>query len=276
MTLGSATIGSAASPFRGIFVTGGGDSNGDTINDDILGGVNTGAGQNLFAGRGAIAAEAYDLGNYNIPLPPIDTAWMDANAIDLTSTTQATTHNVGLNAGALELTGPYKQGPTWYYPDINQTDGTNSILFNSTTKVLTINGIIKVSSLDISDDITYAGSGTLYVTGNTLIDGNVLPTILASYPTTNVLGVVTAGNLTLGSSASQLLLTGAYYTAGTATSSKQTELAGTIVCRQFNITAQVPKIWQIPSLAINLPPGMPGATPVWVITERTWREIRNG
>jgi len=80
------------------------------------------------------------------------------------------------------------------------------------------------------------------------------------------------GDLTLPSS-SQKLLTGAYYTAGMATSSKQNELAGTIVCKNFNITAQVPKIWQVPSLSTSLPPGMPGVDAVWVFTDRTWREI---
>ena len=90
--------------------------------------------------------------------------------------------------------------------------------------------------------------------------------------TKNVFGVVSR-DITLGDDASQMLLTGAYYTFGTATSSKQTELAGTIVCKNFNITAQVPSIWQVPSLSTNLPPGMPGSDAVWVFTDRTWREI---
>ena len=138
--------------------------------------------------------------------------------------------------------------------------------------MLEIKGIVKVSSLNISDNITYSGSGTIYVTGTTVINGNVLPAADASYPTTNVLGVVSAGNMTLPSVATRLL-TGAYYSALTITSSMQTQLAGTIVCKNFNITAQVPKFWQVPSLADNLPPGMPGGDPVWVFTERTWKDL---
>ena len=209
-------------------------------------------------------------------MPSIDTGWMDANSQDLTMITESTIHNTGLNTGDLELTGKYKEGPTWYYPDIYQTDGTNTITFESDTKLLSISGIIKVSSLIISDDITYEGTGTIYVTGDVLIDGNVLPSAPGSYPTTNVLGVIAGGNTTLGDDSSQLKLTGAYYCAGTVTSSKQTELAGTMVCQNFSITAQVPKIWQVPSLALNLPPGMPGATPFWVFTELTWREVFEG
>jgi hypothetical protein len=271
MSVGSADIGSSSSPFKGIYVTDGDDGDGNGVNDDIIGGDNAGAGQNLYADKGATSAEAYDLGDYDIS-PSIDTVWLDANSLDLTGTTEVDSFGIGLDNGNLELTGKHKEGPTWYYPDINKTDGTNSIFFNSTTNILTINGIIKVLSLNINDDITYDGRGIIYTTGMTLIDGDVLPDTDGTYPTANVFCVVSTGNMTLPSSAKKRL-TGAYYTAGTATSSKQNQLAGTIVCKDFNITAQVPKIWQVPSLSANLPTGMPGSDAVWVFTDRTWREI---
>jgi len=284
MSVGSADIGSSSSPFKGIYVTDG-DAGAYGVNDDIIGGDNAGAGQNLYADEGAASAEAYDLGDYNITMPSIDTVWLDANSLDLTGTTQITGEirgnsatddgetEKGLIAGALDLTKNWHHRHDNYYPDINKTDGTNSINFNSETRVLTINGIVKVSSLNISDDITYAGNGTIYTTGTTMIDGNILPVTDETYPTTNVFGLVSTGDITLGDQSAQMLLTGAYYTAGTAFSGKQTELAGTIVCQNFNITNQVPKIWQIPSLSTNLPPGMPGSDAVWVFTDRTWREI---
>lgn len=274
MSVGSADIGSSSSPFKGIYVTDG-DAGADGVNDDIIGGDNAGAGQNLYADKGATSAEAYDLGDYNITMPSIDTVWLDANSLDLTGIDQyvgPVGDQKGLIAGALELTENYKVTGTDYFPNISQTDGTNSISFDSDTNVLTINGIVKASSLNISDDITYAGNGTIYVTGTTLIDGDVLPATDGTYPTTNVFGVISTGNMTLPSS-SHKLLTGAYYTAGTATSSKQNQLAGTIVCKDFNITDNVPEIWQVPSLSANLPPGMPGAAAVWVFIDRTWREI---
>ncbi|MFH2013084.1 MAG: PilX N-terminal domain-containing pilus assembly protein [Pseudomonadota bacterium] len=275
MSLGSGFIGELASSFKGIYITDGADSDNDGVNDDIIGGINGGIGQNLFANEGAIAPMEYDLGDHNLTLPPIDTAWLNANSLDLTGTSQyvgPSSDERGLIGGALQISGKYKKGPTWYYPDLNQSDANGSISFNSNTSVLTINGIVKVSSLYISSDITYAGRGTIYVTGTTNIDGNVLPTTAASYPTTNVIGVISTGNMTFPSSA-QKLLTGAYYSSAEISSSKQNELAGTIVCQNFNITAQVPKIWQVPSLAWNLPPGMPGAGQIWVFTKRTWREI---
>jgi hypothetical protein len=35
----------------------------------------------------------------------------------------------------------------------------------------------------------------------------------------------------------------------------------------------VPNIFQVPSLPGNLPYGMVGAYPVWIVSERSWREL---
>ncbi len=277
MTAGTATLGLGTSPFRGIYVTTGRDSGSNGVNDDILGGDNDGSDQNIFARKGASSAEAYDLGDVHTAIPLIDTTYMTDNSIDLTGTTD----NEGLVAGALILNSNTSLPPPVHTYDISQNgtspSGTGcSIVFDGNTNLLIVTGIVKVKSLTISHDITYStppGGGTIYVTGATLVDGDVLPATPGSYPTINVLGVVGAGDLTLGSTVPQLLLMGAYYSAGTVSSSKQIELAGTIVCQNLNITSQVPKIWQVPSLDTNLPPGMPGSTPVWVFTEKTWREI---
>ena len=297
---GSADIGSMTSPFKGIYVTDGDDADGDGVNDDIT----LDGGASIFADEGATSAKAYDLGDYDTTRPSIDTALLDANCLDLTGVTDSTGDvqfntndepsivgtgdDKGLINGALELRDTFKVTGKNYYPDIEKYDGadwassTNGIRFNSLTNILEIKGVVKVSSLNINitanpNRLNYTcpdgKGGTIYTTGATLIDGNVLPTAAASYPTTNVFGVISAGDITLGNGRSKLLLTGAYYTDGTAYSGKQTELAGTIVCKNFDITNQVPKIWQVPSLATNLPPGIPGSDPVWVFTDRTWREI---
>ncbi len=274
MRVGTATLGLGTSPFRGIYVTTGRDSSGNGVNDDILGGDNDGADQNIFARKGASSAEAYDLGDVHTAIPLIDTTYMNDNSIDLTGTTD----NKGLVAGALIL----NRNTSEDIYDISQSgtspSGTGcSIVFDgSTNLLLTVTGIVKVKSLTISNDIKYRtppGGGTIYVKGATLVNGDVLPAAPGSYPTSNVLGVVGAGDLTLGSTVRQLLLTGAYYSAGTVRSTKKMELAGTIVCQNLKIKRKVPKIWQVPSLDTNLPPGMPGSTPVWVFTEKTWREI---
>lgn len=271
MRLGSSTLGSLASPLAAIYIMDGADSDSDGVNDDIDGGVNILAnGQNIFADEGAYSAEAYDLGNVGLSLPGISVV----GAYDLTAVTESDGAPTprGLINGNLELTGQYKDGPTWYYPNINQNDGFgNFIIFDSTTNVLQIGGVVMVNSLIISDDITYTGIGTIYSLGTSAISGNVLPGAANSYPITNCIGVISTGNMSIGG-ASQVVLTGAYYSAAEISSNKQSELAGTIVCQRFNITAQVPKIWQIQTLAGNLPPQMPGAGYIWTITAKNWRE----
>lgn len=304
--LGSATIGSSTNDFKGIYVTTGADGGGG-VNADIIGGDNSGAGQNLYADKGAASPKAYDLGGA-IQMPPVDTnywTWINANSLDLTGTTVAakTAGGVdsdpvlGLKGGDLELAAEYTDPPDTYYLtlefyDAGATgfdDATNAIRFTSSQdpnvpSVLEIKGVVKVKSLTIKNDIDYVTysvggieGGTFYVTGSTgigtLVDGNILPAASASFPTADVLGVVSTLDITLGSGASQLLLAGIFYSTAKITSSKQTDLAGIIMCKTFDITSQVPSIWQVPTLAANLPPGVPDPDPVWVFTEKTWRDL---
>jgi hypothetical protein len=271
MRLGSSTLGSLASPLAAIYIMDGADSDSNGVNDDIDGGVNILAnGQNVFADEGAYSAEAYDLGNVGLSLPPISVV----GAYDLTAVTESDGAPApkGLINGNLELTGEYKDGPTWYYPNINQSDGFgNFIIFDSTTNVLQIGGVVMVNSLNISDDITYTGIGTIYSLGTAAIGGNVLPGAANSYPITNCIGVISVGDMSIGGVA-KVFLTGAYYSAAKITSDKQSQLAGTIVCQRFDITLNVPKIWQIQSLTDNLPPQMPGEGYIWTITAKNWRQ----
>lgn len=66
---------------------------------------------------------------------------------------------------------------------------------------------------------------------------------------------------------------GAFYGEQQVTSDKQTSTAGTFVSEYFNMGSQVPDIYQIPTLAANLPYGMVGAYPVYVVVQRSWREL---
>ena len=306
MTLGTADIGSAISPFKGIYVTDGDDGDSNGVNDDIDGGDNAGAGQNLYANKGATSAEAYDLGDYNITLPPIIPA--NITSVDLVAESALSGTSLGgMNPYELKLDDPMGAGfngdpasKNWLGDGATWNLCTKGIRYTwkgkthpiygplpggpQDSSLLEIKGTVKIGKLTIDCNIMYdtttspVHGGTIYVAddsgwpGVTNIDGKVLPRTNGTYPTANVFGVISTGNLTLPSTA-QKNLTGAYYTAETATCSKSDELAGTIVCKNFNITANVPKIWQVPSLSANLPPGMPGSAAIWVFTDRTWREI---
>ena len=63
-----------------------------------------------------------------------------------------------------------------------------------------------------------------------------------------------SGNLTVGS-LSQLQLMGGFYAQGTVASSKQTTTMGTFVGSYFDMGTNVPDIYQVPTLADNLPLG---------------------
>jgi len=56
-------------------------------------------------------------------------------------------------------------------------------------------------------------------------------------------------------------------------SNKQNQVAGTMVSSYFQMS-NVPKLYQVPELADHLPPGMPGADPIYVRSVRinSWQE----
>ena len=67
---------------------------------------------------------------------------------------------------------------------------------------------------------------------------------------------------------------GVFYAADQIVSAKQNVIAGTFVCKSFDMGTNVPKIYQTPSLADNLPPGLIASAPIIVVTgfaERSWQ-----
>lgn len=254
---GSGTIGKSANPVKGIYIGNGNDANNDGINDDIIGGINGGSGQNLYSNNRTKAA--YDLGN-KVTFPSIDVAWLDAHSLNGATSCPATP------GGYMEIKNDTL--------NFLCTNGTNSILWDKASQTLTVNGVIKLDEIRIRTDIKYSGRGTLYCSNSSKeveIEGNILPVALASYPTVHVLGILAAGDVRFNRS--QLRAAGAFYSAKMITPQQQTEVAGTLVCDKFNLGSQVPKIWQVPTLSNNLPPGMPGSLPLWGFTSKRWREV---
>jgi hypothetical protein len=104
-----------------------------------------------------------------------------------------------------------------------------------------------------------------------------LPATASSFPTTNAIGVISEGSIDIatGGGESNARITGAFYAQNTIRSNKQTQTAGTWVSQNFDLGNQVPRIYQVPLLAKNLPPGMPGADPYFFIKTVYWREVTN-
>ncbi len=143
-----------------------------------------------------------------------------------------------------------------------------------------IQGIVYVTGsndlLMSGADITYEGSGSILVTGDATIDVNLLVDGTLgknSYPT-NILGIMTPNDIVVGAG-SQTNVMGLFYAEGEVETNMQTNLVGTIVANQFNITNQVPSIFQVPEVANNLPHGMIGGEAVNFIKIVSWQKIDN-
>ena len=65
-------------------------------------------------------------------------------------------------------------------------------------------------------------------------------------------------------------MAGAFYAQGVVYSAKQNQIAGTFVGNFFDMGTNVPNIYQVPGLSLNLPPNMPGDRNYYTIRVRTW------
>jgi hypothetical protein len=140
-----------------------------------------------------------------------------------------------------------------------------------------INGDFTIDSLGVNNTIKYTGRAAVLAMGDADIDVNLLSvnpdgTIANSYPAANCLGLMVSGQLAVGTGAQRSLM-GAFYGEQLVKSTKQTHTAGSYVSEYFDMGTNVPSIYQIPGLAPNLPYGMVGAYPVYVVVQRSWREI---
>ena len=150
--------------------------------------------------------------------------------------------------------------------------------FRNPPAELRIEGIVKIEgSLEIVrhqfGQLRYRGKGSLYVTEDINLHVDVLPQEGLVFPLDTSLGLIAGRdiNLATGSGDSQLAMAGAFYAQGTIRSAKQNEIAGTFVSNYFDMGKNVPNIYQVPTLADNLPPGMPGNKKFFTVKYRSWR-----
>ena len=177
------------------------------------------------------------------------------------------------------VTGPLDLQPGASY---NKSDSRGNSIKLSANGSLQISGIVFVNG-DINfnpdmrsgkRDLVYTGRGTLVSTGNIDVHTDLLPAG-SFFPMNNALGLIARRqmNLATGAGDAQLKMVGAFYAQEKVLSYKQNSIAGTFVSSYFDMF-NVPKLYQVPSLPDNLPPGMPGSDRIWVKTVRvdSWRE----
>ena len=250
---------------------------------------------NVFSDNGHTAS--YDLGN-RVELPFLDSDWRDY----FTGAT-VTNPNTGVNYTHEEyfnevLTGPaltgnitIRQNQNFYYNATRPNDSNPAnrqpnddfIYYNASNQLMEINGQIRINgNLHIDRGsgnqrtINYTGKAAILVYGDVTLDVNLLAqnadgTTTNAYPN-NVFGIMASNNMTVGSNA-QLTLMGAFYAQNTLRTLRQTTVIGSFVSNYFDMGTNVPSIYQVPSLADNLPLGMIGAYPILVFNQVAWREI---
>jgi hypothetical protein len=164
------------------------------------------------------------------------------------------------------------------------TDGFGDSLSVDASGNMSISGIVYVNG-DINlnrgsgsvSTFTYStgpAGATLVASGNISVHVNVLPQ--NTFPTSSVLGMIAQHQMQLatGSGDSQLQMMGAFYAQEQVVSQKQNEICGSFVSSYFSMQ-NVPHMYQVPALATHLPPGMPGANPIWIVTTNvnSWHEL---
>ncbi|HOJ34544.1 MAG TPA: hypothetical protein PKY35_12870 [Candidatus Hydrogenedentes bacterium] len=238
----------------------------------------------------------YDLGN-RVPLPVLSDDWKDMytgqtvlNPVtgrnythsEYFQTLCGTPYNGNLTIKAnqdfyFNATRPGDPNPA------NRQPTDDYILFNATTNRMEINGQIQINgnltfTRGAGNDKTiyYTGKAAILVNGDVTLDTDLLTlnadgSAANSFPK-NIIGIMAQGNMTVGS-LSQLQLMGAFYAQNQIKSEKQTITMGTFVSNYFDMGTNVPEIYQVPTLADNLPYGMIGAYPILAFSQVSWREI---
>jgi hypothetical protein len=143
-----------------------------------------------------------------------------------------------------------------------------------------VNGKLTFNTQQGKGTINYSGRGSIYARGYRNADKTddiVINTHLltkdsykGAFPT-NALGLMTRENILFAGSQNHVM--GAFYAGNTISMTKQYEIAGTVMSTYFDMTDQVPSIYQIPILADNPPTYMlPIARGVEKIIFKEWTE----
>jgi hypothetical protein len=221
------------------------------------------------SGTAAIHADAnedkYDI-KATIPFPSLNDPFTDP----VTGVFYAS-HRDYLNTVGLTLPENQISDNT---PAFSVSDGSgNSADWDPVTSILQINGICRVDGdLMIGRNgatlrVQYSGTGTIYATNDIDFRWDLMPVggyLNALDVPMNNIGLIADSdvNIATAGGATWLKLMAAVYAEDTITIAKQTRIAGSLVGKSFNLGNNVPQVWQVPKLAVNLPPGMPGGDPL--------------
>jgi len=175
-------------------------------------------------------------------------------------------YNVANGSGGVFIDGDLTITPTssFTYGDVNtlgangiSSDGKGNIKING---LVYVNGKLTIDSAPGKGTILYNGRGSFYVRGSrnadtsddVVVNVNLLTkeSYKGAFPS-SAIGIMTRENILLAGANNKIM--GVFYAGNTVTMTKQYEIAGTVMSTYFDMTDQVPTIYQIPILADNPP-----------------------
>jgi len=256
---GTATVGHPDQPGNSVKET----VTGTYVNDGFGGNQGTG---NVYSEDGF--ANGYDLGDGVVTFPIVDSgAYTDPGGTAYANYLAYLQANATVFAGDLTLrkgTATTISGPK------------GSIVLDAAGN-MTISGIVYVTGNvnfgPSKSRITYRGSGTIVTPNSIYVHCDLVPA--TNFPRSDALRLIARDRIELatGGGDAQLTMAIAMYAQHQIVSNKQNQVAGTMVSSYFQMS-NVPKLYQVPELADHLPPGMPGADPIYVRSVRinSWQE----
>ena len=255
---GSASVGFANEPGNSLKET----IDGTYVSDGFGGNKGT-AG--VFSDNGY--THGYDLGEGLVKMPLIDFGTYTAGGQTYSTYLEYLRLNATVVPGDLTLT----KGVA------TTISGPNGSLQLDAAGNMTVSGIVYVAgNLSFGPSkarIIYEGSGTIVTPQSAFIHCDLLPK--TNFPRNDALGLIARDRIELatGGGDAQLSMALAMYAQHRIISSKQNEIAGTMVASYYSMS-QVPKLYQVPELADHLPPGLPGSDPIYIVSIATesWKE----
>jgi hypothetical protein len=230
-------------------------------------GGNKGAAS-VYSDNGTTAA--YDLGDGAVDMPLIDTGSYTKDGVTYSNYLDYLNQNATVYNGDLAITNGTPLiiiGPKGTLV----VDGSGHV---NITGIVYING--NISFGPAKSRIIYSGVGTLVTPNSVNVHADVVPA--HTFPTTDAIGLIAGDriNLATGSGDAHLTMALAMYAQHQVVCNKQSDIAGTIVSSYYSMS-NVPKLYQVPELADHLPPGMPGAEPIWIagVTIESWQDVLN-
>ncbi len=195
---------------------------------------------------------AYDLGD-NIGFPSLS----DPSAVNPAITHQQYLQSIGYTPTPAEEAILANVTPTSSFT-IGNANG--SITMDGSGN-MTVDGVVyldnganlALNKAGSNKTITYTGSGSILVTGNVLINTDLVTSGANSFPN-NIVGIMTPNSIDFNEASIDVM--GLFYAESQVTVQKQTDIMGTIVSNYFDMGTNVPAIYQVPDTVDNLPPGM--------------------